>query len=273
MNMKELCSGIDLQSEMTQMVLAFYETLDYENLRENMEKLNSPMTWDEGVKSLQETFGEDPSGIKMLSCELACALDTYKKYKEKGIPDEIFIATMKAFSRFVKEHFDSYGSYGFDRGWWTPRQLSGKEFRIGELEYETIEEEGKKIISIHIPSDGVIRQPELRQSYLDARKFFQQYVPEYATADMICNTWMLSPALKELLPVDSNIIRFQKSFVVDYVDYENNNFMEWVYKRMDIPLEQLPENTTLQRKIKAFILNGGKIGWANGKLVNDPFLF
>jgi hypothetical protein len=272
MNMEELCSKIELQWEVTEKVLVCHENFEYENVREYLEKLYSPKTWDEGVKSLQKSFGEDPSGIKMLTCMLVCALDTYKTYEKKGIPEEIFIATMKIFSRFVDEHFDSYGTYGFNMGWWTPRQISANEFRIGELEYEIVDENGKKVISMHIPSDAVMKQPELRQSYLDARKFFNDFYPEYAAADMICNSWLLSPALKELLPEDSNIVRFQKSFYVDYVDYENNNFLIWVYKRMDIPWEQLPEETSLQRRIKSFILSGGKIGWANGKLISHPFL-
>ena len=36
------------------------------------------------------------------------------------------------------------------------------------------------------------------------------------------------------------------------------------------PLDRLPEETTLQRTMKAFLLSGGKIGEASGELVR-PF--
>lgn len=269
--MKELCNKIDLQPEVTEKVLAYHESFNYESVYAYLEKLYNRKTWEEGVKCLEKSFGEDPYGIKMLTCMLACTLHTHETYEEKGIPDEIFIATMKFFRRFIGEHFDVYGSYNFVWGWWVPRQISANEFRMGELEYETVDEDGNKSIQIHIPADAVMKLSKLRQSYLDARKFFNNYYPQYADADMFCSSWMLSPALKDLLPEDSNILCFQRSFDVNHVDYESNGFLRWVYKREDIPWEQLPENTTLQRRMKAYILNGGKIGWANGKLVNDPF--
>jgi hypothetical protein len=73
------------------------------------------------------------------------------------------------------------------------------------------------------------------------------------------------------LPDNSNILRFQKAFILDKVDYDTNYYMNWVYKREDLPLELLPENTSLQRKMKEHILKGGKVGSASGKLITDPF--
>lgn len=269
--MKELCKKIDLQPEVTEKVLACHDNLHYESLRPDLDKLYNRQTWEEGVKSLEKNLGEDPSGFKMLTCMLACTLRTYEIYEEKGIPEEIFIATMKFYNRFIGEHFEIYGTYSFVWGWWVPREISANEFRIGELEYETVDEKGVKSIQVHIPADAVMKQSELRKSYLDARQFFAKYYPEYAEADMLCGSWLLSPALKDLLPENSNILSFQKAFEVNHVDYESNGFIRWVYKREDIPWEQLPEDTTLQRRVKAYILNGGKIGWAFGKLVSDPF--
>ena len=34
----------------------------------------------------------------------------------------------------------------------------------------------------------------------------------------------------------------------------------------DLPLEKLPEETSLQRKMKAYVLQGGKIGEAYGEI-------
>lgn len=38
-----------------------------------------------------------------------------------------------------------------------------------------------------------------------------------------------------------------------------------------MPPEQLAENTSLQRKAKAYLIGGGKIGWALGKMKKHPF--
>ena len=38
----------------------------------------------------------------------------------------------------------------------------------------------------------------------------------------------------------------------------------WVFPGWKEPSPELPEDTGLQKKMKAFLLNGGKPGWAEG---------
>ena len=47
--------------------------------------------------------------------------------------------------------------------------------------------------------------------------------------------------------------------------------LEWVFRLTEAqqkttPLEDLAEDTSLQRSLKAFLLSGGKVGVAKGKL-------
>ena len=46
-------------------------------------------------------------------------------------------------------------------------------------------------------------------------------------------------------------------------DYDDE-FLQWVFKRKDIPTEDLPENTSLQRRMKEYLLRGGKVADAEG---------
>lgn len=69
------------------------------------------------VKEIKDCLGDDPDGIKMLTCMLKSSLKTYDYYRKWGISEEIFIATMKCFSRFINEHKEGYGNYAFDREW------------------------------------------------------------------------------------------------------------------------------------------------------------
>lgn len=273
MDIQNLCNIIDLPPEIIKQVLYYYENLDFTKISPFYTELNSRQSWESGYNNIKNNLGEDSDGFKILTCMLSHVLNTHVLYEEKGIPDDIFIATMKFFTRFINEHMVSLGTYRFTWAWWVPRQLSFNEFRIGELEYETIDNNEGKSISIHIPSDADMSTANLRKSYLDARKFFLNYYPEYKDANMYCDSWLLSPALEKLLPEGSNILKFQKAFMIDRVDYETNHFMYWVYKRDDIPWGDLPENTSLQRKMKEYILSGGKVGSASGKLIHDPFVF
>lgn len=208
----------------------------------------------------------------MLTCQLYAACNTYEKYKDMGVLDEIFIETMKFFSRFLYYYNEIYGEYRYVWGWWAVRLISMQEFRIGELEYEMMIQDNKKLISIHIPSDANMASVNLRKSYLEARGFFEKYYPEFAKVDMVCGSWLLAPALKKLLPDSSKIIQFQHSFELTSQEDDSLGFLDWVYGRRDIPFENLPEETSLQRKLKHYIQNGGKVEWANGTLIQNPFL-
>lgn len=175
----------------------------------------------------------------------------------------------------LREHHESFGIYGFDREWWTVRQLSGKLFRIGELEYEFKEnrKNGKeqRYISLHIPSGANLELEAVHRSYRLAGIFVCQYFPAYIHAKIRCSSWLLAPALRDVLPSNSKIIRFQKEFVIQHVEEESDSFMQWVYKRTDIPWESLPEETTLQRNLKQYILSGRKVGEGAGYLSEKIF--
>jgi len=123
-------------------------------------------------------------GFAQLRVFLCAALKTRIRYAEKGIPDEIFVQTMKCFSRFVGEHRASCGEYGFDRGFWVGRQLSLLLFRLGELEYECADYEGEKALSVHIPSDADLTPEKLDRSFAAAREFFAKYGDGYADYDV-----------------------------------------------------------------------------------------
>lgn len=189
----------------------------------------------------------------------------------------------------MKEHKESYGSYGFDREWWTPRQISGLLFRIGELEYEVAEipdtdntrstggreagesNENEGCIWLHIPSDARLTAEAIEGSVHMARQFFAEKFPMYAGAKIRCESWLLSPTLKEVLPPSSKILGFQDYFVTKSLGIDEGEFMTWVFKRPDIPLKDLPESTYLQRNLKSYLLSGGKVTAAEGTLKDRDF--
>jgi hypothetical protein len=198
-------------------------------------------------------------------------LRSYQEYIIKGIPVQIYLDTMGCFSRFVKEYEESYGTYGFDREWWTVRELSLKEFRLGELEYEMAWEDDNPVVSVHIPSDAILEVQKCSESYKKAKSFFLEYANDYADAMYYCESWLLSSKLKELLSEDSNIIRFQSDFIIDTVETEDTGYMKWVFKNEALSLDEVPQNTSLQRKMKTYLQSGGKIGVRRGHIKKELF--
>ena len=53
---------------------------------------------------------------------------------------------------------------------------------------------------------------------------------------------------------------------------DDGEFRQWAYGREDIPDRELPEKTTLQRNLKAFLLAGHTFRSGRGVLKKDAFL-
>ena len=215
---------------------------------------------------------EDDNGAGILIRQLMIAADSRKYGAWKGIPEEIWMETMKCFPRFISEHRRSYGRDGFDRYGWTTRQIGAKLFRIGELEYELTEDkEGRKEIGLHIPSDTKLETERMNASLKAADAFIRERFPEWDGVPKTCESWLLSPALKDLLPEGSRILRFQEAFELEETYPEDDAALEWVFyvaegQRKELNISRLPEDTSLQRKMKAMIMKGRKPGAAKGVL-------
>ena len=274
MTIPELCNLLEIPTEVTDKVITHERNIDFNALQKELESIQTPKPelWEKAINSMKEILAPDEDGMRILTCQLYCVLDTYENYIKRGISKAIFIDTMKFFSRFLQEYKDRHGRFCYVWAWWVPRQISMVEFRIGSLEYEMKTNNGKSIIDLHIPADAEMTMCSLRESYLNARKFIKTFFPEFKEADMVCSSWLLSPSLQNLLTENSRILQFQKSFEIGQSEENHLGFMDWVYGRRDIPIEKLPENTSLQKKLKPYLLNNGQIEWTFGKLIDDPFV-
>ena len=105
-----------------------------------------------------------------------------------------------------------------------------------------------------------------QRSLDEARAFFGAFYPAYKDAPGRCESWMLSPALEELLPPTSNVLAFGRRFRLLGWEQDSLAFLEWIYPDPSLPTEQLPEDTSLRRAVKRHLLDGGKVGWASGEL-------
>lgn len=263
----EMCEMLELPEEIRPEIEAYEKEISYDGCEELLHELCSRETWDEARRKVKEKLCTDERGIAMLTVMLHCLCTvTYGEYRKRGIPEEIFLDTQKCFSRFVREHKDSFGVFGFDRDFWTVRQLGLVLFRIRELEYEFDRHEGEPVISIHIPSDAVMTPEKCRESFEAADAFFRAFYPDKAGLRFFCESWLLSPALVELLGPASNILKFRQQFEIVAWDRDSKGYEMWVFGRTGLPVEELPENSSLQRNMKRYLQSGKKVGEATGVL-------
>ena len=224
--------------------------------------------WAEAVEELKARIGEDPDHLRLLWEELRIARLQWPAWLRAGLPEEVYLDTMKFATRYLNDGIKAYGRYCFTAGWWFPRQLAMELFRLGSLEFELVEHEEGRRVYLHIPSDASLA-PEAVDDSLDRfRAFAAEFYPDWTGIPFYCDSWLLSPVLTELLPDSSRILAFQRRFTILSVDRENTGAINWVYPGHREPSEQLPEETALQRRMKPFLLAGGKPGWALGVMEN-----
>ena len=268
MTVQELCEKIELQDCMKKGVCEFVSSYDFTQVEDILDGLTHADKAEAAYEKLMNVFEEDEAKIKVLTCFLISACRTYENYHQKGISEKIFVDTMKCFTRYTQECKVRRGYYEFDRAFWTYRQSSMVLFRLGQLEFEMKKnEEGKKVVAVHIPSDSKITPENVDAALKMAEEFFGTYYPDYADCEYTCYSWLLAPKLKDLLGEDSNIIRFQNRFDIRMEDKECLDILEWLFKVLeDADYATLPEDTSLQRKAKDLLLQGDNVGIGSGVL-------
>ncbi|WP_044914475.1 acyltransferase domain-containing protein [Butyrivibrio sp. WCE2006] len=248
-------------------------TFSENNLEKLLYEIHMPDEVTSDILNYAKTGSFSLPGIDELTQHILKSLESRENGEWHNLPEDIFIATMGCFSRFVNEYKVSCNSYGFDRAFWTTRQASAKLFRIGELEYEFAADDAHNI-HLHIPSDANLDPKYLNDSVRKMRTFLGKYYPKRKDDPVCVDTWLLSPALKELLPDGSRILSFQAAFDITKYEPEAMDCIEWVFKIPssgigNVSISDLPENTTLQRNMKEYLLRGKKVGIAYGILVRD----
>lgn len=264
MDRSELYAVLDFPQEVAEELHGYWKN-HTSVLNEDLEKrLLNRAQWDGAIKEIQEKVGEDPNGFYILAELMDFCRKTFDEYEKMGIDRTVFAATMKFCTRFIHEHKAAYGNYEFQWAWWFPRQLSMQEYRVEELEFEFIEEEQR--IYIHIPSDADMRPSRVQDTFKAFHAFLKKYYPKWLKAEWYCDSWMLSPVLDQLLDENSNVLQFNHLFQIESVDYDSLGALDWVFPGKRVPIADLQENTSLQKRMKKYLLGGGKVGWAKGKV-------
>ena len=267
MEIHTLCDEIQLQPEIKSRVFDFVNAFDFTAVDRQLIALRDYEKMSEALAELQTILGEDTDNIKILACMLKASADLYDIYKEMGISDEIYIATMKCYTRFIDETYHMTGKLYFDRYWWTTRQAGCHLFRIGELEYEMKHIDDSIVIGIHIPSDADFSPSKVDDSITNARRFFSKYYPELSDTEYRCHSWLLDHHLRGMLNNDSNILYFQNLFEIIDEGEVGSDFLEWLYHTKSTDYAALPENTSLQKNVKKHLLSGGAIRNTYGRLI------
>lgn len=238
--------------------------------------LNIPLDLENPQKTLEAlaAFAEQENGLGILRFYLEWAVKLKGKYDSLGIPEQVFWDGVKDIGIWAEDYYDKHGTPGFAEWGWVATTLCLKVFRLGRLQFEPMQletpivcnghtyPEGTTVLNVHIPAGEPLDVPEVRAAMDYAPEFFRKYFQKTSGLFM-CHSWLLSPQLKELLPEESRILQFQDLFTVHWVDQERQA-EERVFGFLAEDPACYPENTSLQKKMRAAILAGKRFGMGCG---------
>ncbi|MBO0826597.1 MAG: DUF5596 domain-containing protein [Streptosporangiales bacterium] len=183
------------------------------------------------------------------------------------IPDDVAWATHRDLGEKVAVHRRKYGVGGMDTQFWFTLHQRGVIYRLGRLQFNLARKERNQgglyldqpLLGTHVPELGGPMTPEACDaSFEAARPFFDRHFPEHCARVAVCTSWLLDPQLAEYLPEKSNIVSFMRRWrIIDEVlEPADASMLEFVFRRDEQPLDELPRDTTLERAVVAHLKAG-----------------
>ena len=249
-----------------------------QSLRLHMDMIDEPPSF----PTLPEELG-DVGRYFYAFVYMAMLPHTKQFFLSRRISHEIANATLADVGRHFTIYHAQHGIGGMAGQDWLKLHARGMIFQLGRLQFERARlgnrtslamqaagldvTKGEHVLSVHIPGFMGPFPPEVCDaSFAQAREFFATHFPEEPFRHAVCHSWLLDEQLADYLPETSNIVQFQRRFRPAYRPEANNHTtLEFVFRTPNRPLDELPQNTTLERAAVRHIKDGkqwhGGTGW------------
>lgn len=194
----------------------------------------------------------------------------------RGVPEEIIIKSLAPVCGCLKINEKLTGKMGTSAYFfWIHKHALGELFNIGAFQYEPVKKDGKDLINIHIPAGTKLNVQDNLKSFKEAMDFFDKFYPEFKMEGLMCESWLLSDKIEEVMGGPTNISRFGDMFTKYSIgDEKGEAVFRFVYNFAAPypPIEDVPEDTTLQRKLKAYMLSGKRVYALGGTISREELL-
>ena len=158
----------------------------------------------------------------------------------------------------VEESDDAYIGHPYDeRGF-----VKKEKITLKKSEWTKVIEPGDPVLSVHIPPGGGMTEELVTESFNMTKEFLAEYFPDFKYKAFVCGSWLMDPQLVDMVGEESNIAKFCKRFKPCCVKSGANGVFTFVFMKYDVSnvvYEELPERTSLERKLKEKYLSGGAI--------------
>ncbi|WP_205323983.1 acyltransferase domain-containing protein [Glycomyces sp. YM15] len=193
---------------------------------------------------------------------LAAVPDMLAYHRDRGIDEELSRRLLLDVGEKLRLNRRIYGRAGLDVANWFTGHVRGSLYQLGRLQFCVEGEDPNPFVGMHIRGEGgPLTLDAVRDSVEWALEFFPAVFPERydGPEDLVfkCESWLLDPQLRDWLPERSNITGFGALFDLEGPGGPAGNrtdLWRFVFARTeDTPVEQLPQDNTLQRSVLAGI--------------------
>lgn len=194
-------------------------------------------------------------------------------YDENGLPRQLMWDSLEDLRYKLLECKQIYGIWGTFVPHWFQRFYTLQCFKLGRLEFEKIGfkwdapgmEKRMPVVNIHIPSCGPLTRDGVEESIALACSFYKDSFT--GSIPFVCHSWMLYPPMAEqVFAPGSNLLDFYQRFTVIQQESDEGNKDFW--RIFGCPytedLGSIPANTTLQRRLLAYLRSGNTMGTGLG---------
>lgn len=221
------------------------------------------------IKDVEEMFCK---GINPYVTNLMVILN-YKNHEENMEKHKLSEEQINIHKCRVKECFENdlvnrhYYGIRVSQMLWAIYFIRVRLIEIGRLQYEylnTINEVSQ--IKIHIPVGSRLDTKLVSESIKKSKQLLPQ-IFSMNEMDYLCDSWLLSNQLNDIVDHESNIHKFYELFEVVDGDDCIDDILNFVYQLRECrDYNKLQENTSLQKLIKQNLLNDKVFKLGIGKL-------
>lgn len=141
---------------------------------------------------------------------------------------------------------------------------------LSRADWELVLKQGDTILDIHIPRKDRFSVEACRDSLYQAFEFFNHQFPEQPFKALFCHTWFFTIQLQQILPAESNIIRFQREFYLYPFPGSLGFLWGFVFGDGKTNLAIVPRDTSLRRSVLDWIENGKELFDLPGLYFQSP---
>jgi hypothetical protein len=137
-------------------------------------------------------------------------------------------------------------------------------------EWEPVLQHGDTVLDLHIPRGEKMTLEVCRESLQRAFSFFPEFWPDRPFKGVCCHTWFFTPQLQQILPPESNLVRFQREFYLFPHPGSKDFLWSYVFGARYTDPSTAPRDTSLRQAVLDWLSDGNELFDLPGVMLHIP---